>query len=45
MSEVGDPHPISAPTKLDPYANLQLSLNALAEAIRNDVTSAKEQAK
>jgi hypothetical protein len=45
MSEVGDPHPVSAPTRLDPYANLQLSLNALAEAIRKDVTSAKEQAK
>ena len=45
MSEVGDPHPITAPTRLDPYANLQLSLNALAEAIRKDVTSAKEQAK
>jgi hypothetical protein len=32
ISEVGDPHEISAPTQLDPYADLQLSLKALAEA-------------
>jgi hypothetical protein len=32
ISEVGDPHKISAPSQLDPYANLQLSLKALAEA-------------
>ncbi len=32
ISEVGDPHEISAPTQLDPYADLQLSLAALAEA-------------
>lgn len=32
ISEVGDPQEISAPTQLDPYANLQLSLKALAEA-------------
>ncbi len=32
ISEVGEPHEISAPTQLDPYANLQLSLRALAEA-------------
>ncbi len=32
ISEVGDPHEIDAPTQLDPYANLQLSLAALAEA-------------
>jgi hypothetical protein len=32
ISEVGEPHPVSAPTQLDPYANLQLSLKALAEA-------------
>lgn len=32
VSEVGEPHKISAPTQLDPYADLQLSLKALAEA-------------
>ena len=32
ISQVGDPQKISAPTQLDPYANLQLSLKALAEA-------------
>ena len=32
ISEVGDPHEVSAPTQLDPYADLQLSLAALAEA-------------
>ena len=32
VSEVGDPQEISAPTQLDSYANLQLSLDALAEA-------------
>jgi hypothetical protein len=32
VSQVGDPQEISAPTQLDSYANLQLSLDALAEA-------------
>jgi len=45
ISDVGAPKPVSAPTQLDTYANLQLSLNALAEAVRNDVKSAKEAAK
>jgi hypothetical protein len=34
ISEVGDPQTIEAPTQLDSYANLQLSLSALAEAAR-----------
>lgn len=32
ISRVGDPQKISAPTQLDSYANLRLSLDALAEA-------------
>ena len=32
ISEVGDPQEISAPTQLGRYADLQLSLEALAEA-------------
>jgi hypothetical protein len=42
MSEVGDPHTIAAPTQLDPYANLQLSLNALGEAVRKDLEALKD---
>jgi hypothetical protein len=36
ISEVGDPQTVSAPKQLDSYANLQLSLNALAEAALAD---------
>jgi hypothetical protein len=32
ISELGDPQEISAPTRLGRYADLQLSLKALAEA-------------
>lgn len=35
--DVGAPQTISAPTQLDSYANLQISLNALAESVRKDV--------
>lgn len=43
VSDVGAPEDIRAPTQLDSYANLQLSLNALAEAVRADVRHAKAQ--
>jgi len=34
ITEVGEPHTIRAPTQLDPYSSLQLSLSALGEAVR-----------
>lgn len=34
VSEVGDPHEVSAPTQLGSYSALQLSLDALGEAVR-----------
>lgn len=36
ISDVGSPQSISAPTQLGSYSDLQLSLNALGEAIRNE---------
>ena len=45
ISDVGVPKTVNAPTQLDAYANLQLSLNALAESVRKDVQRAKESAK
>jgi hypothetical protein len=34
ISEVGDPHAVSAPTQLGSYSALQLSLSALGESLR-----------
>ena len=36
ISQVGEPHKISAPTQIDSYADLRLSLDALAEAAGQD---------
>ncbi|HEX4363431.1 MAG TPA: hypothetical protein VHZ75_02710 [Solirubrobacteraceae bacterium] len=41
VSDVGDPQPIIAPTQLNPYSSLQLSLSALAEAARRQQRSAR----
>lgn len=35
VSEVGEPHEVSAPTQLASYSSLRLSLDALGEAARN----------
>lgn len=41
ISDVGSPENISAPTQLGRYSDLQLSLNALGEAIRNELKKSK----
>jgi len=42
VSEVGNPQSVSAPGRIDSYANLQLSLDALAEAALNQANRGKE---
>ena len=41
VSDVGDPQTISAPTQLNSYSSLQLSLSALAEAARRQQASGR----
>lgn len=41
ISDVGRPQVISAPTQLEPYSSLQLSLSALAEGVRRQTQRAE----